>query len=154
VDKQKQEKIQSNLGKAYTEYSGKPHEAIDKLLKEKQGYVPAAMYKESIGDISFVWGKALSDNRGYGLEHIIRKRTKIDGQDGEAFVRKIPEIIEKGKIIDDENKIWKDKNRKEIRYILEYSGEKIIISDNFNGQKHNWVISGYDKDRKGAGWKR
>lgn len=45
------------FGKAFPEYSGKPAEAIEHLLKEKTGHVPAAFSKEGLGDIDLPYGK-------------------------------------------------------------------------------------------------
>ena len=41
----------NDWGIAYTKQSGKPDEAIEKLLKEQQGFVPKAIKKKGIGDI-------------------------------------------------------------------------------------------------------
>ena len=40
-------------------------------MSEKAGYVPAAMHKEGIGDIDFVYGKG--GTTGYGLAHVLEK---------------------------------------------------------------------------------
>ncbi len=37
------------------EFSGKPKEAIAKLMDEKRGYVPEAFYHPEIGHIDLVW---------------------------------------------------------------------------------------------------
>lgn len=85
-------------GTAYKQYSGKPHEAINHLLDVKNGYVPAAAYKEGIGDIDFLWGEPYGENtKGYGFAHIIEER-EIQGFDGTALIKRLPEIIEKGEV--------------------------------------------------------
>ncbi len=119
-------------GTAYKEYSGKPQEAIEHLLNTKNGYVPAAITKEGIGDIDFVYGKA--GEGGFGLAHIIERRNE-DGIDGEAFVKRIPEIIQKGEV-----KIKPDhKGRK---YITTSDNEVSIRLD-YNGENRNWIVSAY-----------
>jgi hypothetical protein len=40
-----------DFGPKYGEYSGKPKEAIDHLMAQKQGEVPAAITKEGLGPI-------------------------------------------------------------------------------------------------------
>ena len=75
VDKRK------DWGIAFTKQSGKPAEAIDKLLEQKQGFVPKATNKEGIGDIDFVWGDS-----GKGLRHVIERRN-AEGIDGQQFVK-------------------------------------------------------------------
>ena len=83
-------------GKAYKEYSGQPAQAINHLLDVKNGYVPAAAHKDGIGDIDFLWGEPYGkDTKGYGFAHIIEER-EIQGFDGTALIKKLPEIIEKG----------------------------------------------------------
>ena len=55
------------------EYAGvKGCEAVDKLLKEKQGHVKAAFHRKEIGDIDLAWG----DENG-GLAHVIKRRDEM-----------------------------------------------------------------------------
>jgi len=51
-----------------------------------------AMYRPEIGWISFIWGDA-----SHGIAHLIKRRNQ-QGGDGEAFARRIPEIIANGKM--------------------------------------------------------
>ena len=51
-------------GIAYRKQSGKPEEAVDKLLQEKQGFVPKAFNKDGIGDVDLVWGKHSAPKEG------------------------------------------------------------------------------------------
>lgn len=122
-------------GTAYKEYSGKPQEALEHLLNIKNGYVPAAIAKEGIGNIDFVYGKGGKD--GYGLAHIIEQRNK-QGIDGEALIRNLPEIIEKGEVI------LKDKHS-DRKYIVSDDKEVAIRLD-FNGANRNWIVSAYIKN--------
>lgn len=82
-------------GIAYRSASGNPELAIETLLREKQGFVPKAFYKEGIGDIDLVWGKP--GKNGYGLAHILSQR-KSDGLNEVEFVKRLPEIIKDGVI--------------------------------------------------------
>lgn len=82
-------------GIAFRSLSGKPKEAIDKLIEVKKGFVPGAFNKSNVGNIDLVWGKG--GKKGYGLSHIIDQRN-ADGINGEEFARQLPEIIEKGQI--------------------------------------------------------
>lgn len=85
-------------GKAYKEYSGQPAQAINHLLDVRNGYVPAAAYKDGIGDIDFLWGEPYGkDTKGYGFAHIIEER-EIQGFDGTALIKRLPEVIEKGEV--------------------------------------------------------
>ena len=86
-------------GEAFIEYTQRPTDAIEKLLKEKRGYVPEAMYRKDLGLIDFVWGVAGKEGtkEGYGLAHIIRCRTE-NSHDGVQFVKNIPSLIKYGKL--------------------------------------------------------
>ena len=78
-------------GIAFTKQSGKPKEAIDKLLEQKQGFVPKAVNKKGIGDIDFVWGEQdYNTGKGYGLEHIIDGRQRKNKIDGAEYVKTLP----------------------------------------------------------------
>ena len=84
-------------GIAFRKQSGQPKEAIEKLLEQKQGFVPKATSKEGVGDIDFVWGKQnYETGQGYGFEHIIDGRTRKNKIDGEDFMRTLPETFENG----------------------------------------------------------
>lgn len=134
------------FGKAYNEYSGKPKEAIEYLLKEKNGYVPNAIYKEGIGNIDIVWGEAGTGKGGYGLAHIIRRRNE-EGNNGEEFVKQLPDIIEHGKIyskiakIDNEGRYIR--KNEEDRVYIGTRDKEIVIRLTWNYETHNWLLSGY-----------
>ena len=124
------------FGKAYNEYSGKPKEAIEYLIKKKNGYVPNAIYKEGIGDIDIVWGEAGTGKSGYGLSHIIRRRNE-EGYNGEEFVKQLPDIINDGKVYKKEGhtkRIYVGTETAEIAIKLEWEDKDKI-----------WLVSGYVK---------
>ena len=134
------------FGKAYNEYSGKPKEAIEYLLKEKNGYVPNAIYKEGVGNIDIIWGEAGTGKGGYGLAHIIRRRNE-EGYNGEEFVKQLPDIIEHGKIY---SKIAKIDNKgryvrknEEDRVYIGTRDKEIVIRLTWNDETHNWLLTGY-----------
>lgn len=124
------------FGKAYNEYSGKPKEAIEHLIKKKNGHVPNAIYKEGIGDIDIVWGEAGIGKGGYGLSHIIRRRNE-EGYNGEEFVKQLPDIINNGKVYKKEGhtkRIYVGTETAEIAIKLEWEDIDKI-----------WLVSGYVK---------
>ena len=125
-------------GESFSEYSGKPEEAIDKLLKEKRGYVPKAIYKHGIGDIDFVWGEAgeRGTGEGYGLSHIIRRRNE-ENFDGYKFTKSIPSIIKHGKI-------YKDP-RFDTRIYVETKDKSASIRLDWNGEDKIWLVSAWVK---------
>ena len=122
------------FGKAYNEYSGKPKEAIEYLIKKKNGYVPNAIYKEGIGDIDIVWGEAGTGKSGYGLSHIIRRRNE-EGYNGEEFVKQLPDIINNGKVID------RDKGLGRL-YVLN-NNKEVAIRLTWDNKERNWLVSAY-----------
>lgn len=129
-------------GESFSEYSGKPEQAIDKLLKEKRGYVPKAIYKSGIGDIDFVWGipGQKFTEKGYGIAHIIRRR-KENGYDGEKFVKTIPSIIKNGTIYRDTR--FKD------RVYVETKDKSSTIRLDWDGLTRVWLVTAfYKKENK------
>lgn len=128
-EKPKEFNAPKEWGKAYAEYSGKPNEAIEKLLKEKGGFVPNAIKKEGIGEIDLIYG-----NKKYGIAHIIKRRNE-DGLDGVAFVKTLPEIIKNGKVLKD------PKNKG--RMLIVDGNKEVSIALTFSNKSRNWILSAY-----------
>jgi len=105
------------------------------LLSEQTGYVPAAVYKEGIGDIDFVWGKPGTGKGGYGLSHIIRRRND-EGHDGKQFVRELPALIKNGEIVPSDHK--------DRKYIANKNHTAIVRLD-YDGKKATWLASAFIK---------
>ncbi len=130
-------------GIAFTKQSGKPAEAIEKLLEQKQGFVPKATKKRGIGDIDFVYGKQdYNTGQGYGIEHIIDGRTRKNKIEGESFVKKIPNTINKGVLTKDElhpSNIY-----------IEDVNNKIAIPTDWHGKKRNWVLTAYPQNKSAS----
>ena len=130
VDKRK------DWGIAFTKQSGKPEEAIDKLLEQKQGFVPKATKKRGIGDIDFVWGNG--GKKGYGISHIVDQRNN-DGLDGVQFARQVPNIISSGKI-------EKISNQPNIDFIR--SGEdSALVKKVWDDKRRTWIVTSF-KDKE------
>ena len=129
--KQKTKKTyQEMCGTAYKEYSGKPQEAIEHLLDIQNGYVPAAAHKDGIGDIDFLWGEPYGkDTKGYGFAHIIEER-EIQGFDGTALIKRLPEVIEKGEV----GKGYAG------RKTITYNDSILVFEKNDNS---NWLLTEY-----------
>ena len=122
----------NDWGIAFTKASNNPELAIETLLKEKQGFVPKAFYKNGIGDIDLVWGKG--GKKGYGLAHIIDQRID-DGLDGIEFARKLPEIIKNGVI----EKNPKQPNIAFVRNDKDSALIKLIWDD----KKRKWIVTSF-----------
>lgn len=131
-------------GIAYTKQSGKPDEAVEKLLEQKKGFVPKAIHKEGIGDIDFVWGKHLpaknknKKSSGEGLKHIIERRNEQD-YNGIDFVKEIPESIKDGNI-------YIKPDHKGRIYIGNSVKENTIRTD-YDKKPRNWLLTSYYKNK-------
>ena len=107
----------AEFGTNYAEFYRDGANAIAKILREKQGQVAGAFYKEGLGDIDVVWGDS-----HFGLQHILERRTQDFIKEGlseaeakakaREFVESIPKIIESGKVVKD------DKGRLRIELII------------------------------------
>lgn len=145
----KSETSESFFGKAYSEFSGKPKEAIDKLLKEKQGHVPAIVTRDGIGKIALPYGEAgtAGTKQGYGLSHLIRRRDDEDGKgEGEKFALNIlPKLLTEGIV-------YSKVDHKDRAYIGSRDHE-VAVRLNWDNQENAWIPSGYVRRKKEKGLK-
>ncbi len=116
----------SVFGESFSEFSGKPEKAIEKLMSEKTGYVPAAMHKEGIGYITFVYGE--SGDRGFGLAHIAEKH-------GKEILNEIPEIIKNGDI--------DDRHKRLGRLYVVSQDKKVVIRLDWDKEEVNWLATAF-----------
>lgn len=81
---------------AFKEFAGREHsghkgqKAVNKLLKEQQGYVPNAFKRKDVGNISLIWG-----TENLGLRHLIIRRSKHFNITD--FLKDMSVVVEKGK---------------------------------------------------------
>lgn len=85
--------IKELYGNEITGKNLRNEKAVSVLLSMKHGHIKDAFHRDGIGDIDLVWG-----NDNAGLQHIIKRRREC-GQDPEKAVKYLPEIINKGSII-------------------------------------------------------
>ncbi|GAA8374120.1 DUF3519 domain-containing protein [Helicobacter pylori] len=137
----------SEWGHNYSEFKGDGLGAINKLLETKKGFVAGAFYKEGLGDIDLVWGTPKTkDSVGYGLAHIIERRTanKINQGASEAeakeyafnIVKTIPEVLEKG-----------TKGTDHLgRVFVDYGNKRVGLNNTWDKKdlKNHWVVSSYE----------
>ena len=118
------------FGRNFTKFKGKPREAIEHLIKIKNGQVRGAIHKEGVGDIDFIWGKVTDAKRhkGYGLAHIIDKH-------GVEEAMKLPKMIEKLNI----------KIKTNNGLILEDEEYRVSIRLDWIGKSKIWVLTAFDK---------
>lgn len=122
----------NSLGPEYKGYKGK--KAIDKLLKEKKGYIKGAFHRKDIGDIDLAWG-----NNKMGLKHIIKRR-KETRQNLEEVLENIPDVIEKGKLRKNKSK----SKKKSKRYVIEQNGYRVIVTDKFDEENPKMIITAFE----------
>ncbi|MCQ2955516.1 DUF3519 domain-containing protein, partial [Helicobacter pylori] len=136
------------FGKNYPEFALKPKEALEKLLKEKNGQVAGAAFRDDLGGIDFVWGKDGKD--GYGLAHILEKREKQYTRLGlnteqikertDELLKSIPEVIENGAAFkDDLGRVSVELNN--IRVGLKNTWDN-------NNLNNHFVVTSYERDEK------
>lgn len=121
--------IKEFLGEEFKGYKGQA--AINKLLKEKRGHIKDAFYRKDIGSITLAWGDSKR-----GLCHLIERR-KSKNIDIEQFLSNLTEVIEKGKKYSHP----KYKNR----CLIWFQGKEVSICYDYNGEKMNWIITGFYK---------
>ncbi|WP_104761749.1 DUF3519 domain-containing protein [Helicobacter cetorum] len=136
------------FGTNYAEFALKPHDALNKLLEERNGQVAGAMYRDDLGGIDFVWGKG--GKSGYGLEHILERREKQALDNGLSkeqakeyalnVVKSIAEILEKGEKVDNKGRMAIDYKHMRVGLHNEWENQKL---------KNHWVVSSFEKDENG-----
>ncbi|MCD7721986.1 MAG: hypothetical protein LUI09_07130 [Prevotellaceae bacterium] len=128
-----------SFGDIYDQFKGRVKEAIDFLLSHKSGDLLGVFHRDEIGDIDLVWG----NDKG-GLCHIITKHVgygedgvKKDFGDINELAEKMEEVFAKGKVT----------KRAGDRCRITHDGFTIIVSQNVNGERKNWVITAVDYNR-------
>lgn len=111
------------------EFKGvKGQDAINKLLREKQGHVKGAFHREDIGDIDLIWGDDTC-----GLQHILKRREE-QGINAQEFVKDLAEVVEKGSY---------RKQNKRGNYELLYNGKMAIVSPELQGNKMTFLVTAF-----------
>ena len=109
----------------------KGERAVRQVLNSKRD-VPNAMYREEIGGIDFLYGKAGDPARkfagGYGIAHILAKH-------GQEAVDMIPMVIARGKM--------SQKYRDRVYFSLDNYMATVRLD--FDGQKRTWLVTNFEK---------
>ena len=106
---------------------GDPNEAINVLMKKKDGEVIGAYKHPDLGDIDFVYGKG--GKNGYGLAHIAEKH-------GDEALRNIPKTLRDGALVE-KTDTWA---------IIVDNKNKAAIRLDWNGKAKQWLVSAYEMD--------
>lgn len=128
------------FGKNHSEFAGKPKEAIDFLLKERNGQVIGAIEREDLGKIDIVWG-----DKDKGLRHI-KKRHLIEQNDFKSYediVNKISDILKNGKL----GKFYENGTKVNL-----YKGDwqvtlvkSVVYDQDDNFRDKFWILTSYNK---------
>ena len=125
------------FGNIYDQFRGKVKEAVDFLLKHKEGDLLGVFHRDDIGDIDLVWGDTKA-----GLRHIFEKHVG----DGKSFadngnaIKEITDIIKNGDIsFENGDKV-----------VFKIGNKQVTIRKNYreNGKKiadKNWILTAYDE---------
>lgn len=127
--------IKELYGNEITGKNLRNEKAVSVLLSMKHGHIKDAFHRDGIGDIDLVWG-----NDRAGLQHIIKRRQE-SSQDPEKAVKYLPEIINKGSIINrftekDDRAFYIEHSINNIRY-------RLVITKNYtdiNGRHSNRFV--------------
>ena len=113
--------------------------AIEKVISEHSDAIDA-MTRDDVGGISFYYGTPGTGKKfkkGYGIAHMIAKRNS-EGLDGETFVKRLPEVIAKGKITERQTAPNGD------RVLVKYGDITTVLSLYKDGNRQTWVVTGWD----------
>lgn len=128
------------FGRNYFKYAGKPKEAIDFLLKERNGQVKGAWERKDIGKIDIVYG---NDNKG--LKHIVKRHIEEqnDFLSQDDMAEKISDILKNGVL----------SKTKKGRLLLEKDGyiailnKEIVYDENDDIKNKYWILTSYDNSK-------
>lgn len=128
------------FGRNYFKYAGKPKEAIDFLLKERNGQVKGAWERKDIGKIDIVYG---NDNKG--LKRIVKRHIEEqnDFLSQDDMAEKISDILKNGVL----------SKTKKGRLLLEKDGyiailnKEIVYDENDDIKNKYWILISYDNSK-------
>lgn len=128
-------RVRKVLGKEFIGYKGKS--AIDKLLKEKRGYIKGAFKNSTFGDIALIYG-----NEKLGLCHIISQRKKQGFSDKriESLLYSLDDVISYGEI--------KRSSGGRQTYKIYKDGKVAIIGPSLWGNKLTFILTAYKESNK------
>lgn len=124
----------NQFGDVYDQFKGKPKEAFDFLLENKDGYLKGVFHRDEIGDIDLAYGSAPNPYKGKGLAHIIRKHVETlhDFPSVDDAINTITDVISNG--------IVKDGSIPNT-YDIENGDYRVVVAADKNG---NWVLTAFD----------
>ena len=124
----------------YTQFAGKPREAIKFLREKMDGECIAALHRSDIGDIDIVWGE-VSDpikHKGYGLAHIIDKHELAINKLGFNVEDFIPIVVQFGNF-----NLKKSNSQKKV-FESETFRFVVALEKREDGKTKKWLLSAFD----------
>jgi 5-methyltetrahydrofolate--homocysteine methyltransferase len=124
--------------------------ALTEVLVEHRD-VSNAMFRDGIGQISFVWGKTGSEEvafkDGFGISKIIHKRNYEHKRRPDLFKLngilvciKLVEVLAKGSIV----KRYRERKNERIDIYFENLKAVIQLNPSSNVNEQNWLLTGYE----------
>ncbi|MBF0291964.1 MAG: hypothetical protein HQK86_07375 [Nitrospinae bacterium] len=127
---------EGHFGPVFTQFKGKPQEAVDHLLKVRDGEAVGALHHPEIGDIDLVWGKEGDPKKeyagGYGLAKITSKHPEV--------IDNLGEIVEGAKIV------GKTKNSIELQNGIYRATVRLA----WDGQSKRWLMTAFEPGARAA----
>ena len=119
---------EGEFGPIYDQFKGKPQEAVDFLLAEKNGEAIGALSHKDIGEIDLVWGKeGTGHSDGYGLSKLAKYH---------------PEVLDKLQpILDNMEVVSRNANRVN----LESPKYQAAVRLTWNNERKNWLLTAFEK---------
>jgi hypothetical protein len=126
----------------FTQFRGKPKEAIKYLRQQEQGECIASLHRDDIGDIDIVWGEVTDPikHKGFGLSHIIDKHEAEIKQLGFEVEDFVPIVVQFGEL--------KEKKSDDKKITLESQMFRVIIQKKWNGKDKTFLLSAFDLRKK------
>ena len=117
------------FGSIYDQFKGKAKEAINFLLRKKEGNAVAALHHKDVGDIDLCYG-----NDKAGLKKIAEKH---------------PEVLDNLQGVIDGMEVVRASDN---RVILESDTHRAVVSKDWYGKKaDNWLLTAYEKKGTSGG---
>ena len=116
------------FGTIYTQFKGKPQEAIAFLLEKKEGEAVGALHHKDIGDIDLVWGKeGTAKSYGFGLAILAKYHPEVLGN--------LQEILDAMVVV----------KRTDNRVQLESETHQASVRLTWDSEKKNWLLTAFEK---------
>lgn len=116
------------FGTIYTQFKGKPQEAIAFLLEKKEGEAVDALHHKDIGDIDLVWGKeGTAKSDGFGLAKLAKYHPEVLGN--------LQEILDAMVVV----------KRTYNRVQLESETHQASVRLTWDSEKKNWLLTDFEK---------